>query len=590
MNKHINASADPTIIAENAITSTEAANTNAKLDRLVSVANGAVYPSDTFTPYFPDGKSPQMQAERLSTLIPSNFSVLDTSFAELPELSPSLFPDWVGDMATEVAANTQTPVGMALMLALSIMATCLQRKIEVEGLNAGHSEPLSIWTCSVLPPGNNKSAVFDHMIKPLDQWVERENDRTESDRIKQQAEIDIAVKRIDKLKRECGELESSDPAKVDKLSEIEKLERLRKYPPFELKLYADDSTPEGIRDMVVQQGGRASGLSDEGGIFDSLTGLYNNGNANIDVLLKGFSGGSISIVRTNKTYTVKDVAISLGLTVQPATLEALRPGKGTKGTLRGRGFVGRMFFYIPKSLVGQRSADGRKEIQQSTKDAYNEGITKMLMLIDNRSSDGAACKYVYKLSSEAKEVYRDFWQQLEARHGCSTDGSSSERDLTPIQDFTTKLQGSVLRIAGLFHHADQFGAARDKEISITSMSNAISIAKALIPHAQEAYAMMGDDTAPKDKHAAEVYKWIKDKAKVEFKESNLRTDDQLKKTFHRMEAKEFERVLSVLERNGVISESIKVDTDGRPYSARLVNPLCNAQEQKNAPKHPKIGK
>ncbi|MDQ5936402.1 MAG: hypothetical protein QG574_3738 [Cyanobacteriota bacterium erpe_2018_sw_21hr_WHONDRS-SW48-000092_B_bin.40] len=562
----------------------------AAVTQFVRVGSGTdVYQVDAFPPFPQSAESPQTQAERLFYLIPAKFSDLDTSFAELPEVSPDCFPNWVGNMASEVAANTQTPVGMALMLALSMMATCLQRKIEVEGITAGHREPVSIWTCSVLPPGNNKSAVFNLMKAPLDNWVEEENNRTESERIKKFAEIDIAAKRIDKLKRECGELESGDSFLTDRLAEIEKLERLRKYPPVELRLCTDDSTCEGVRDMLVEQGGRAAILSDEGGAFDTLTGLYNNGNANIDVLLKGFSGGSISVTRTNKTYTVKDVVVSLGLTVQPTTLQNLQPGKGTKGSLRGRGFTGRAFFYVPKSLVGQRTVDGRKAIQQATIDAYNTGIKKMLMLVDNRSDDGAICKYVYKLSDGAKELYRRFWQEVEARHGCSVDGSSDERDLTPIQDFTTKLQGSVLRIAGLFHHAEYFGAARDTEIAAETMSNAIKVVKTLIPHAQEAYAMMGDDTAPKDKHAAEVYKWIKGKAVVEFRESDLKTTEQLKPTFAKMPAKELERVLSVLERNGVISESVKVETNGRPFSARLVNPLCNAQEPISTPKHPKNG-
>jgi putative DNA primase/helicase len=52
-----------------------------------------------------------------------------------PEIPAALLPSWVGDMALAVADSTQTPPAMAVMLALSVLATVVQRRWEVFGLN-----------------------------------------------------------------------------------------------------------------------------------------------------------------------------------------------------------------------------------------------------------------------------------------------------------------------------------------------------------------------------------------------------------------------------------------------------------------------
>lgn len=548
-----------------AISSQEAVEKSTKLDRIIQIGKGEVYATDAFYPYSESPMSLQTQAGRLSTLISANFKELDTSFAELPELLPEYFPNWVGDMASELAANSQTPAGMALMLFLSVAATCLQGKIEVEGLSRGHREPLSFWGVTVMPPGNLKTHVFNEMTKPLTAWAIELNNRTETDRLIQQAEVDIAIKRIEKLKKEVSDLGADDAARPATLQEIAKLMKLTQNPPRAYLPFTNDSTPEGIRDLLIDHGGRMAALSDEGGIFDTVSGLYNNGQANIDVLLKAYSHSDFSVTRSgNKTCSVKSPALSIGLTAQPATLHAMRDGKGTKGSFRGRGFIGRICFYIPRSLVGQRSADGRDEITETSVNAYDRGIRSMLELVDNKTNTGETLKYTYKLDAVARDLYREFYSFLESRHGTDTKGLSTDRDLAPIQDWTTKMQGAVLRIAGILHYAEH--KVSDLAISAATMGNAIKIAKVLIPHTQEAMAMMGDDVAPKDKQATEIYKWIKENKLVEFKESDIAKVDSLKNF------KELSRVLSVLERHGVITSAIKISTPGRPYFARRVNP------------------
>ena len=57
-----------------------------------------------------------------------------------------------------------------------------------------------------------------------------------------------------------------------------------------LQLYVDDITTEKLVSVLSDNGGHASLISSEGGIFDTLAGIYTK-NVNIDVMLKGYSGG-----------------------------------------------------------------------------------------------------------------------------------------------------------------------------------------------------------------------------------------------------------------------------------------------------------
>lgn len=68
------------------------------------------------------------------------------------------------------------------------------------------------------------------------------------------------------------------------------------------RLWTGDVTPERLQNMVAEQDERMAVISDEGGIFEVMAGLYNNGHANIDVLLQGHIKTTLNVyVRTART-------------------------------------------------------------------------------------------------------------------------------------------------------------------------------------------------------------------------------------------------------------------------------------------------
>lgn len=84
------------------------------------------------------------------------------------------------------------------MLALSTVATCLQRRFEVSP-TTNFSEPVNLWTMTSRPPGSRKTAVFNAFTGVLRDW-EREKAKSLVKKIAENKAVrTIQMKRIDKL-------------------------------------------------------------------------------------------------------------------------------------------------------------------------------------------------------------------------------------------------------------------------------------------------------------------------------------------------------------------------------------------------------
>jgi hypothetical protein len=560
-------------------------NATPGLERLKSIAFGEIEPTtaareetggeangpNTFPPFSQAQKNAEAVTGGLFPFSSGNWGEPDLSFAELPIISPDGLPDWLKNMAQEVAAATLTPVDMAVMIGFAVIATCLQGKFVVQGLKKQHIEELIIWAIVVLPPGNMKTAVFDFMTAPLRDWEHERNQATVQERARRDAEIEVAEGMIKRLKNDLASPDLKEEEKETKYLQLIEQQTIQKSPIPELRLVTNSGTMEGLRDIAIEQNGKVSILSEEGGLFDVISGLYNNGTANIDLLLKGYTRTPHTEERAKKTYRIPAPCITIGLCVQPVTLQALKPNQGhkTKGQLRGRGLLGRPQYCVPHSLVGHRDIEKVGEIKVGTAAAYRQAVRTLLQFLPDKTDDGRARPFVLKMTDEAAKEYTKFWRGIEQQHGASFEGKSEDRPLAPIQDWTTKLQGAVLRYAGQIHCAKTPGIEATKQgISVETMRTAVSNCTAMIPHAQEAFALMGDAEAPKDRQAAAVLKWLRDKEITSFKKSDI---EKAVKTVS-VSARDTDRILAVLERANVISKPVSVQTSGRPAEWRQVNP------------------
>jgi len=423
----------------------------------------------------------------------------------VPDISSKSLPGWLGEYVDALSKNTQTPTGMAVMMALSVVATCTQKRFEVSPFGDDYREPLSLWTITAMPPASRKTAIVSALTQPLADW------EIEQEELLKEQIADVETKRAVNLK--AIDRIQNDAAKEDDAMEramlIEKVNRLKADTPDEIiapRLWTADCTPERLQGLMAEHGERMGMLSDEGGQFEIMSGLYSDGRVNLDVFLKGHAGSPVRVDRGKRTVCLQKPALSFGLAVQPEVLRDF--GNGSKRRFRGIGTLARFLYCIPASNIGQRDINQRPPIPETLKQAYKDRIFDLLNIKPLLNGEGVETPRIIRLSPEALSSWQIFAQFIESKQG---EGGEYEH----IQDWTGKLPGAALRIAGLCNVAKH--GKNSLEIDKETMEEALDLCQLLIPHAQSSFEMMGAEQSVDDAKA--VLKWIISKSDLFFKRS-----------------------------------------------------------------------
>lgn len=438
-----------------------------------------------------------------------------------PAITADVLPSWLGEMAHGVSEATQTPPALAVMCCLSVLATVLQGRYEVEPLPR-YTEPLALWTLGTAPPGARKTAVLNALQAPLLYWEKLLRDRMRSEIAKVNATRAVAKKRIERLLQDAAKAKEAS----ERTSIREEIEREEKDMPQEIyapRLFSSDVTGERLQALLVEHGGRMAVLSDEAGIFQIMAGMYNGGAANNDVFLQGHAGSAMRVDRAGRFAHIDKPALSFGLLIQPATLADV----ASSSKFRNTGLLARFMWAIPVSNVGQRDVRKHSPVPASVSEEYER---RLFQLLEGVPAPAQAPK-VLPLASQAREAWLDMAAAIELEQG---EGGRYES----ISDWTSKLPGAVARIAGLFELA-QVGLYAN-QVSLDSMERAIALARLLIPHAQAAFGLLGTDSVDTD--ALAILKWIRAGGLAEFtrreaqkaQEGRFRSVDRLQKALDRL--------------------------------------------------------
>ncbi|MBK8166587.1 MAG: DUF3987 domain-containing protein [bacterium] len=260
------------------------------------------------------------------------------------------------------------------MLGLAVLALCGAKRYKVHVLQ-GWDEPLNLYVAVALKPGEAKSPAFAAAIRPVARFVAEERKRTDPEIRAAMARADVAAKRTDHLKTLAAKAsQPEDYAKSLALVEEAVFEQGAIEVPAPLRLVLDDVTSESLEAVLRQQGGRIAIMSDEGGPFELMGGRYSNGVPNIDIYLKGHSGGQITTDRIGREGgSIQEPAVTIGLAIQPDVISSLRDKKG----FRGRGLLARFLWAIPESIVGSRAPDA-PPVPMEVSQAYEEAVTSLL--------------------------------------------------------------------------------------------------------------------------------------------------------------------------------------------------------------------
>ncbi|GBE29054.1 MAG TPA: DUF3987 domain-containing protein [Bacteroidetes bacterium] len=455
---------------------------------------------------------------------------------DLRELPEDLLPPPLGPMVSAVARFIEVPPEIPALTIFAIVATAVQGKYRVQ-IREGHHEELSIWTMSLAESGERKTPTLDRLRIPLDKWKHDRAASIASTIREAKAKRELQERAIKILKEQ---IEIDDPDELqDAAYRVADMEGALSTIPVPPEIYSNDITPEELVVRMAENHGCMAIISDEAGMFDTLSGRYaQKGGVNLDAVNSGWNGGRVSSHRRSReAIHIERAYLSFALTVQPDAVSAM----AEKERMRYRGFLPRFLFVIPRSRVGYRTNTG-PAIPYSVQLEYESTIQALLDIehCDSESDEdySESTPRELTLSKQAFALFHEFWTEIEKQ---LRDGNTLEG----IREWGNKFPGNIARIAGLLHLSIYAKSTIPSEIAASEMKTAIKFGSLLIPHALAAFNLL--DEPALYKNARYLLGWIKRERLTTFK-----TRDAQRRNQRRFRQATLQPVLKELEERGYI--------------------------------------
>lgn len=477
---------------------------------------------------------------------------------ETPELPPELLPGVFGEYAAALSEALQTPPTMAVLFTLAVLSLALQRKFKVSPFGDDYSEPVCVWAVILADSGERKSALIQRLLKPVLLKEAKLSEQMRPEIVERDTLRKISQRRAEKLQADAAKEDS--PVRRGEL--VREITDLAEQTPDELRpprFFTGDVTPERLQGMLVEHDGRMAVMSDEGGIFAVLAGLYSGGESVVDVALQAYSGSPVRVDRGSRTAVIDRPALTFGLGMQPGLIADMAPA--AKRKFRSSGTFARFFFGLPATRIGKRDMGRRVTIPTELEGRYRGEVLRLLELEPRTDvAEGEDDEHILLLSDAARDLWVKFAQKIENEQ-------AEGGPLESMRDWCAKLPGGALRVAGLFHVAGH--GKPDAAISEDTMKRAVGLCLRLIRHAQAVFDLIGADPATDD--AKVCWRWIERKGEPEFLRSDL----------HRAHHTRFDKIdrlivaLETLKTRNLIAGPYKgTATGGRPPIYYQVNPLA----------------
>jgi hypothetical protein len=471
----------------------------------------------------------------------------------LPEFPVNALPEWLRLYVCSLSEQTQTPIDLPGVLSLAVLALCVAKKARIQA-RAGWSEPLNLYTVTVLPPASRKSAVFSDLLSPINEWEQAECERMRPIIAVMDAERKMMTSRFEKATKEASTAKDT-LARQECEEEVRRLaEQIAAFRvPASPRLLTKDCTPERLNGLLAEQNGRMGLFSPEGDVFDMIAGRYSDKGPVMTPYLEAHNGDTLIVDRQTRTEYISDPALSMGLTVQPDVLRGL----SAKPQMRGRGLLARFFYSLPPDNIGWRRIETGKVGEEALR-SYRNGINRLQQWEPERWEENGPFKPIWiNLSPEAQKIFDAWCGEIEER-------LRPEGDLGTLTDWGGKLCGGVARIAGVLHLAEYGETVR--EVSAPTMQAAITVGEYFAAHAKAAFGEMNCDQDTD--HARYLLKWILRTKQTTF----TRREAQRSNQSRFKSAEHLDKPLKILIERGYIRPLEKEPVAFRPSEQYAVNP------------------
>lgn len=407
-----------------------------------------------------------------------------------PAFPTDALPTYYRAFAEELAASLEVNTALTGACIMGALSAAVGGCVEVQ-IQSDRRENAVTHQGIVADPGERKSPALAAAIEPLLMATEMLADRAADDLPLLRLRAELAAKQFEADKKQYIKDVIDGAVVAPKLSEesatAEEIELLNKalmvpeVPTSPTLVYGGDITPEAIAVGLAENDERGAIMDAEGGVFDKLSGMYNRGVANIDIVLKGHSGDMHSVRRIGReTIVLHRPALSMCIALQPSKLDTLR----RHPEMMGRGVIARMSFVLAPTVPHRQG--WAAPISDIVRTDYRVSLRDLAVGL---RIDGNSTKMV-ALDDKALAEFRRIAESIQRR--LEGDGDLSG----PMAWWGSKYAGLVARLAGHLHMATYGAAGSDGRISVDTLRAAVEIGEFYAAHTRAAVGLVSatDDT------------------------------------------------------------------------------------------------
>lgn len=467
---------------------------------------------------------------------------------QLPCWPDNCFPPPFETFVKELSRSTETPIELAALLTLSAVAAASHKRYQVQ-IKPDYMEPVNLWTVVILPPASRKTRVYSEVTVPLKKWECEQKEIFEPQILSAESKRKTGEARLKELRTIAAKSEDAKYSFMQK--DIEQFE-LEMTPTLTCpQIWASDVTPEHLATIMAINNEAMAILSDEGGIFDILGGLYSDGKANIDLFLQAHAASPIRVDRGSRPPTfMKRAVLTMGLTIQPEVIRNICRNK----TFRGRGLLGRFLYAMPRSNIGTRSFD-EPPMNQTIAQNYQSALQSILNNC-NKPLESEHIQSCLKMHPEAYQKWLAYAKTVE------TLMSEDVGYLSHITDWAGKLPGAIARMAALLHIMRYASNTPEEHlISLEDVTSAVKIGHVLTNHALAVFDLLQQDGT--SQIAKTIYQWIKRNNYKQFTRRDFQRD------FRRFSKNDLLPAFEIIKEQFIVQE---VEANGKLKGNYVVNP------------------
>lgn len=362
----------------------------------------------------------------------------------LPEFKfpVGVFPDWIEKFIDSACGHIQVDRAMIGSAVLATGALACQGRFNVMHPSGnGHKEELPLFIAISADPGERKSSSLEVAYRPIKDFEMQSEAQYNQDLAQFTAQSKLlnlqenqAEKTLSRPPEKLGDSDREYAEKIIQQAELAKL-TLQEQKPKSPHILMDDATPEAVLRRMQETGGNVGTFTAESGFIQILAGMYNNGSANIDLILKSYSRERYTCDRvTRGTQIIESPTQTICAFVQPSLYSTLL----TNETFRGRGFSARFLLCRPEKRAGTIDHRNNTQLDATAQKQYTDTI---LEIMKNPFSDIPPS---IRWDRKAADFAIDYMNSLERT---MQKGGTMET----ASDYAAKAAGRYIRICGILH-------------------------------------------------------------------------------------------------------------------------------------------